>query len=269
MNTKHTAEELIRTGVYSVINLTNGKQYIGSASQSFKIRWGKHISELKSNTHHSAPLQNAFNKYLETNFIFTILEFCSKEDCLIREQHYLDTFRTYDRKFGYNVCITANSRLGVKSSEETKAKISQSNTGKKRSDEVKAKMKGVGLGRRKCPESVARSAAAHRGKIVSEETRLKLGQARKGKTHTEETKARISATKKSQALLEKTKIALRAAGCKTWVYTNPEMELITIHDLKQFCLENNLSYRSMSDLRLGKGNQHRGWTYSDENQDCC
>jgi len=83
-------EQLDKQGVYKILNLLNGNLYIGSTKMTFLKRYHHHISMLRNNKHKNAHLQNAFNKYGENNFSFEILEICSKENCLLREQYYLD-----------------------------------------------------------------------------------------------------------------------------------------------------------------------------------
>lgn len=56
-------------GVYAIINLVNGKFYIGS-SIGMNTRWWNHLIDLRNGTHENAHLQNSFNKYGEENFIF-------------------------------------------------------------------------------------------------------------------------------------------------------------------------------------------------------
>jgi hypothetical protein len=48
---------------------------------------------LKNNKHVNIILQRSWNKYSERNFSFIILEECSPERCVDREQYYLDTLQ--------------------------------------------------------------------------------------------------------------------------------------------------------------------------------
>lgn len=134
----YTKEELNQTGIYAIINLNNGKKYIGSAARGFRHRWHTHKSDLKRDCHHSSYLQNSWNKYGESNFEFKIIEVVPKEEwtdnkyLLDIEQMYLDTFQPE-----YNILPTAGSNLGMKTSEETKRKLSLAMKGKKQTEEVK------------------------------------------------------------------------------------------------------------------------------------
>ena len=109
-------------GVYKIINIINGKIYVGSASSKggFRKRWNEHRSALKNNQHHSKHLQSAWNKYGENSFIFEIIEIVIDVNLILeREQHYLDLLKPE-----YNICKIAGNTLGIKLSDEHKKKIS-------------------------------------------------------------------------------------------------------------------------------------------------
>ena len=59
-------------GIYKITNKQNDKFYIGS-STNIEMRWYAHKSYLRRNVHANQHLQNAWNKYGEDNFIFSIL----------------------------------------------------------------------------------------------------------------------------------------------------------------------------------------------------
>ena len=60
------------TGIYQIVNLIDGKRYIGSSS-NLKNRLNEHNRCLNKNCHHSKYLQNAYKKYGTGNFKFEIL----------------------------------------------------------------------------------------------------------------------------------------------------------------------------------------------------
>ena len=57
------------TGIYCIKNLENGKIYIGK-SVNIKNRWISHRNTLKNNKHDNSYLQNSWNKYGESSFVF-------------------------------------------------------------------------------------------------------------------------------------------------------------------------------------------------------
>lgn len=77
-------------GVYKIVNLINGKIYIGS-SKNLRLRLWGHRAQLRHNKHGNEHLQRAWNKYGEENFDYCILETCDEEHQYEREQYYIDT----------------------------------------------------------------------------------------------------------------------------------------------------------------------------------
>jgi group I intron endonuclease len=136
----------MKTGVYTITNLITNKVYVGSATKDFRIRWRIHLSNLRLNKHHSKYLQNSFNKYGESNFIFEILEECLPEFCLSTEQYWMNMLNVCNRKYGYNATPVAGNRSGFRFSEESKRKMSNSqkgisrNVGKVMSEKTKNKL---------------------------------------------------------------------------------------------------------------------------------
>lgn len=118
----------MRIGVYCIYNskTDNLKDcYVGStATMGFDKRWQKHIAFANSGHHHSVIFQRAWNKYGQDAFVFSILEECLSNQCLEREQVYLD-----DIQPRYNICKIAGSQLGMKRSYETRKKMSISHLG--------------------------------------------------------------------------------------------------------------------------------------------
>ena len=128
------------TGIYKIVNIVNGKIYIGSALNIYNRIFGSssisHLKALKNNNHINKKLQNSFNKYGEDSFEFFIVEKCIKEELLIREQYYLDTLcfaKNYKKfsKYSFNICPNAGSPLGKKASNKTKKILSISKKGNK------------------------------------------------------------------------------------------------------------------------------------------
>lgn len=115
------------TGIYKI--QIESHLYIGSAATGFEKRWRKHIKDLFSEEkHHSYLLQKWFNKFLCIDF--AILEICKSENCIEREQYYIDILKP-----DMNICKVAGNSLGVKRTNETKEKLRQAHLGKKLSEE--------------------------------------------------------------------------------------------------------------------------------------
>lgn len=141
------------SSVYLILNIKNQKIYIGSAI-NLKRRFKQHKSELRLNKHDNKHLQRSYNKYGNESFIYLKLEETNPEDLINREQYWIDTLKPE-----YNIRKFAKSNLGCRwnLSEETKRKISLASknriitvkhrlilqevlTGIKRSEETKQKI---------------------------------------------------------------------------------------------------------------------------------
>jgi hypothetical protein len=86
-------------------------------------------------------------KYGHQNFTCEILETCTIDNCVEREQFWMDTYDSYNRKKGYNIAIKAEGYfLGVRTLEHCQ-KISKSLTGKKLTKEHKEKLSKARKGR--------------------------------------------------------------------------------------------------------------------------
>lgn len=103
---------MIQSGIYKIVNKINNKCYIGS-SVDIRRRKRYHFSQLRCNKHHSILLQSSFNKNGEKNFILEIIELCDISVLLEREQFYLDKYKSYDPKNGYNISNKADRRSGI------------------------------------------------------------------------------------------------------------------------------------------------------------
>lgn len=161
-----------QTGIYCIRNQKNNNLYIGSSINITK-RWNSHLCELRKNIHHCNYLQRSFNKYGESTFIFNIIEECSIEELLIREQYFIDLLNPR-----YNICKIAGNSIGIKRSNETKLKLSSSHKGQK------AWNKGIPA----TEEQKRNASILRKGKISgvkdkkwSEEAKKKASKNRKGK----------------------------------------------------------------------------------------
>ena len=150
------------SGIYKITCLINHKIYIGS-SFNIKARIKKHFKQLQENKHINPHLQSSFNLYKKENFKWEIVELCSVDELIEREQFWMDLTNCYDRNIGFNNCIKSDRPLGYKHTEENKKimsilkkgkklkpehilKIKKSNTGKKRTKDQKEKMSKIKMG---------------------------------------------------------------------------------------------------------------------------
>lgn len=185
-----------RSGIYKITNTITNDFYIGSAVKLSR-RIYRHRSELKNNKHSNIILQRAVNKYEINNFIVECLEFCEKENLLIREQYFVDTLHPK-----YNIrteCVHSN--LGLQTSDETKEKISKANSGKARSEECKAILREVNLGKNASDETKQKMSDSQKNKVKTEEHKRKISESNKGKTMSKESIEKGIKTKKDRGVM--------------------------------------------------------------------
>ena len=220
------------SGIYAITNITNRKQYIGSAAD-FRKRWKLHTFQLRHGKHHSNHLQHAFDKDGENAFVFSIIETCDIDSLIEREEFYIETLKP-----AYNIVPHAGSPRGHKLSLETRAKMSASLVGHTRnlgrfpsietrikmseaqikrnqdykvSPETRAKLSAANMGNKsalgavRSPETRAKISQSKRGKILSPEHRNATSLGMIGRVVTLETRAKISSTLKGRKSSQKTK----------------------------------------------------------------
>jgi hypothetical protein len=133
--TKFTRNDLLgKSGVYIILNLINGKFYIGGAID-FYARFRLHIADLLKNKHFNKHLQNSVNKYGIENFEFSILEEYSKDITFDMETYWINILGATNRNIGYNIDSYSKTRLGAILTEDTKNKISKALLGRKISED--------------------------------------------------------------------------------------------------------------------------------------
>lgn len=68
---------LFNAGIYEIICQKTGKSYIGESTNGLS-RLGRHSDNLENNRHDCFELQQDFNNYGKTNFVFKVLEINAK-----------------------------------------------------------------------------------------------------------------------------------------------------------------------------------------------
>ena len=146
------------SGIYQIQSKINPKRiYIGSAV-NLKNRESVHFHLLKKDKHHSNKLQNHYNKYGESDLVFSVLMCCDKADLVKHEQFFIDSFHSY-----FNICPNAGNTLGRKLSDETKDKIRKTRIGKLLTEEHKLKIGKASTGRKHSEESKMKNRIASMG----------------------------------------------------------------------------------------------------------
>ena len=160
-----------KVGVYRWVNKENGNTYIGSSvnlGRRFRVYYDFSYLSVRINKSKSR-IYSSILKHGYSNFQLEILEYCTKENAINREQYYIDLLKPE-----YNLNSIAGSRLGSIHSEETRLKMSTSAQGRNHTEETK--------------------------KLISLATKG-INNPNFGKTHSEETKALISLARLGKSLL--------------------------------------------------------------------
>ena len=119
-----------KCGIYMIVNLVNGKKYVGSSVDIYN-RLHEHLHNLKNRKAHNVHLQASWDKYGEDKFIYSLLEYCNKSIQFEREQYYIDVLKPE-----YNLTSNVVANTGHKVTEETKKKISDTLKKKYASGEI-------------------------------------------------------------------------------------------------------------------------------------
>ena len=192
-----TTKKSTITGTIYKATAPNGKSYIGQTI----LTLNKRISLHKSSK--GCPiLYYAMEKYGAENIRWSVIEQVTGtyEEKVIDKLNALETkyIKQHDTLVpnGYNLQTGGENGLH---SEESKKKMSISQTGRKHTEETKRKMSEAHSGRKKTKEARRKMSIAHTGKKLSEEHKRKVGEAHRGKNngfygkkHTEESKRKMS-----------------------------------------------------------------------------
>jgi len=183
-----------KAGIYRWVNKVNGNTYIGSSvnlARRFRVYYDFSYLSVRIAKSQSR-INSAILKHGYSNFQLEILEYCTAENAISREQYYLDLLKPE-----YNILTIAGSRLGSKHSEESLLKMSKYAKGRKHTEQSKNLL-----------------SLANKG----------INNPNFGKTHSKETKALISLARLGKNFLsesardimsESTGTALRVLDLKT------------------------------------------------------
>lgn len=159
-------------GIYGLRHLTTDRWYIGQ-SRDIYYRWNKAYDRMHCKN--QIKLWRALKRYGVESFEKRIIELCDldipQEVLDKKETSWITHFNSVEN--GYN--LTYGGRCGKKS-EETRRRISESNTGKRHSDETRRKMSA----HIKTAEHRKKMSLARRGKTMSEETKRKISDSERG-----------------------------------------------------------------------------------------
>jgi len=166
--------------IYKTTCLINNKIYIGLDTKNDCSYLGSGLL-----------LKKAIKKYGKENFIKEILEFCNDINLLNeREIYWISFFDSTNLEKGYNLSKGGKGVLGIKQSNETCKKISESHKGnknyffgKKHSSETLKKIGNANKGRKRSQEVREKMSKSKLGSKLTEETKNKIRESNKGEKH--------------------------------------------------------------------------------------
>ena len=188
----------MKTGVYKITNLVNGKVYIG-ASKDIERRWSAHRRGLTA-------IADDLKTFGLENFKFKVLLECPEDMLCQWERDMIALYDSDDPEKGYN--DKGDRPYSLKTSESLKGH-------KPWSKGKPAWNKGI-----PCSEETRRKMSEKlKGRIFSDETKHRMSESQKGKhniTHSEETKRKISEANKGHIVSEETKRKISEANRLYW-----------------------------------------------------
>lgn len=233
MSEYRQSNRLIKTpprlpGVYRIVCLPTGKFYIGSALD-LRARWDHHRQSLRRGDHRNQHLQNAWNKYGETSFEFSIVELAIESNLLQVEQIWIDRTHCADRTIGFNIYPVAGSPGNVN------AQVWEGFIDPQGNEVIITNLHNF------CRQHELDFPSMHR--LATGKSKLK---SYKGWTHKNSPRQR--------------------EFVKTYDgFIAPDGHRIrTIKNLAAFCRENGLDNTHMVAVAKGRIYSHRGWTYNNK-----
>jgi group I intron endonuclease len=276
------------SGVYQIRCVPTSKIYVGS-TVNLRDRWYRHCRSLALGKHRNRYLQNAWDKYGEQSFKFEILEYVNDSQLLHAEQEWIDRTHCTDKTIGFNLYILAGSP------GETFAQIWEGFI-----DPDGKEVTIINL-HRFCRDHELDFASMHR--LAKGESKLKSF---KGWTHHNSMRQRdyiktfdgfidpdgrqvdritnLAEFCRQNGLDNTHMVAVMNGricshhgwthilgrtrqGQKTYSgFINPKSERVVITNLAEFCRENALHPVKMHNLKSGKIQQYKGWTWRNEDE---
>lgn len=176
--------------IYKIVNLTNGKFYVGSTVDTTS-RFRKHRRLLNTNKHHCPHLQAAWNRYGSHSFVFWVVEEVALDKLNTTEQLWLDAHHGKGQCYNHAKYVDNGTR-GVKHTAKHIEAIKHGLKSYYTSNDHHA------IGKKHSEASIALMRANRAGIPVTEAHKLKLREANLGKTASAETRAKLSAVHKGR-----------------------------------------------------------------------
>ncbi|HNB52959.1 MAG TPA: GIY-YIG nuclease family protein [Anaerolineales bacterium] len=283
--TKVNSPNAFASGVYQIRCVSNGKIYIGSTNR-MAHRWGQHKRKLRNGNHHNIYLQNAWNKYGEDSFEFSVLEYAEASNLLEIEQRWIDQTGCIDKNIGFNIYDQAGSP------GDSQVQVWEGFIDPEGNEVTIVNLFDF------CRQNALDFPSMHR--LAMGKSKLK---SYKGWTHKNSPRKRdfikthtgfinpdgvpvapitnLAAFCRENGLDDTHMIAVakgRILSHRGWTHVNgreslnqpktytgfiaPNFQRVTITNLSAFCRENGLDVVHMREVKAGRRKSHKGWTWS-------
>lgn len=116
--------------IYRAKNISNGKVYIGQTIRPMQDRTRQHRYEAKMKKY-NMKFHHAINKYGFENFIFEIIAHVDgKHNADFLERSFIEKYNSTDDAHGYNMSFGGEGNIGLKHTDEAKKRVGIKNKGK-------------------------------------------------------------------------------------------------------------------------------------------
>ena len=175
------------SGIYCAIHRDSLMCYVGSSVNIHRRRIEHlHASKTKCLTN----FHRALREFGADSFDFELLEICSKENMLEREEFWIK-FLGAASLDGFNTSKTPTATYNRQVSEVSRKRHSAGNRGKKRTPERIEQMRQIHLGTKHSAEHIEKIRAKMKVRVFTEEHRARLSASQKGRTFSEETREKM------------------------------------------------------------------------------
>src|SRR6478609_2136974 len=156
-------------GIYLVKNKVNGLCYVGQ-SININKRFETYRYAKENNLFISEVLKKELIEFGVSNFEFSIILECDKEELDFYEKKYIAELKTFDKNFGYN--IYNGGRKGFNVSEETRKVMREKKLGIPRDEKTRLSisMKTMGVKKTRLTNYNMKRKVAVRSKVICVET---------------------------------------------------------------------------------------------------
>lgn len=169
-------------GIYTIIHVESGKQYIGS-SVNMRKRIVRHIYEMNNETHANRHLLSAWKKHGASAFECKVVELWGDSGTLCqRETELIAKFDSTNHSVGYNFCKSGRSALGLKRTQEVRQKMSLRMLGTKMHPNAKAALVAYHTGRKRTPEQLKKQSDSSR-QYSESDVKFWVSEIQSGKTY--------------------------------------------------------------------------------------